>query len=73
MYILSSLSKDIFFFVLFKYEGLVGFQSSGKEQTEIIQIPQTEHLRRIGQGEARHGKYKTLKLGAGQAYDGASD
>jgi hypothetical protein len=31
-----------------------------------------EHVRSIGQGEARHRKYKSLKLGGGQAYDRAS-
>jgi hypothetical protein len=29
--------------------------------------------RGIGQGEARHRKYKRLKLGGGQAYDRSSD
>jgi hypothetical protein len=27
----------------------------------------------IGQGEARHRKYNSLKLGGGQAYDRSSD
>jgi hypothetical protein len=27
----------------------------------------------IGQGEARHRKYKRLKLGGGQGYDRSSD
>jgi hypothetical protein len=31
----------------------------------------TSH-RNIGQGEARHRKYKRLKLGSGQAYDRSS-
>jgi hypothetical protein len=31
------------------------------------------YVRSIGQGEARHRKYKTLKLGGGQAYDRSSD
>jgi hypothetical protein len=30
-------------------------------------------IRGIGQGEARHKKYKRLKLGGGQAYDRSSD
>jgi hypothetical protein len=30
-------------------------------------------IRNIGQGEARHRKYKRLKLGSGQAYDHSSD
>jgi hypothetical protein len=29
--------------------------------------------RSIGQGEARHRKYKRLKLGGGQDYDRSSD
>jgi hypothetical protein len=33
----------------------------------------TEHIRSTGQGEARHRKYKRLKLGGGQAYDRPSD
>jgi hypothetical protein len=32
-----------------------------------------EHVRNTGQGEARHRKYKRLKLGGGQAYDRSSD
>jgi hypothetical protein len=43
------------------------------QPAEIIQNPQTEHVRRIGQGEARHRKYKRLKLGRGQAYDQSSE
>jgi hypothetical protein len=31
------------------------------------------NVRNIGQGEARHRKYKTLKLGGGQAYDRSND
>jgi hypothetical protein len=31
-----------------------------------------ENVRNIGQGEARHKKYKRLKLGGGQAYDRSS-
>jgi hypothetical protein len=30
-------------------------------------------IRNIGQGEARHRKYKRLKLRGGQAYDRSSD
>jgi hypothetical protein len=30
-------------------------------------------VRGIGQGEARHGKYKRLKLCSGQAYDSSCD
>jgi hypothetical protein len=31
------------------------------------------NVRNIGQGEARHTKYKRLKLGGGQAYDRSND
>jgi hypothetical protein len=31
------------------------------------------NVRNIGQGEAQHRKYKRLKLGGGQAYNGSSD
>jgi hypothetical protein len=34
-----------------------------------MQNHENEHVRSIGQGEARHRKYKLLKLGGGQAYD----
>jgi hypothetical protein len=34
---------------------------------------ENEHVRGIGQGEARHIKYKRLKLGGGQAYDSLGD
>jgi hypothetical protein len=42
-------------------------------QPEVIQNHKKEHVRSIGQGEARHRKYKRLKLGGGQAYGGLSD
>jgi hypothetical protein len=31
-----------------------------------------EHVRGMGQGEARHRKYKRLNIGGGQAYDRSS-
>jgi hypothetical protein len=34
---------------------------------------ENDHVRSIGQGEARHRKYKRLKLNGGQAYDRSSD
>jgi hypothetical protein len=40
---------------------------------EVIQNHDNENVRNIGQGEARHRKYKRLKLGGGQAYDRSSD
>jgi hypothetical protein len=40
-----------------------------RQQAEVIQYHENEHVRGIGQCEARHRKYKRLKLGGGQAYD----
>jgi hypothetical protein len=42
-----------------------------RQQAEVIQ--NHENVRNIGQGEARHRKYKRLKLGGGQAYDRSSN
>jgi hypothetical protein len=39
-----------------------------RQQAQVIQ-----HHENIGHGEARHRKYKRLKLGGGQAYDRSSD
>jgi hypothetical protein len=44
-----------------------------RQQAEVIQNHENEHVRGIGQGEVRHRKYKRLKLGGGQAYDRSSD
>jgi hypothetical protein len=44
-----------------------------RQQAEVIQNHDNENVRNIGQGEARHKKYKNLKLGGGQAYDSSSD
>jgi hypothetical protein len=44
-----------------------------RQQAEVIQNHDNENVRNIGQGEARHKKYKRLKLGGGQAYDRSSD
>jgi hypothetical protein len=38
-------------------------------QAEVILNHENTNVRAIGQREARHGKYKRLKLGGGQAYD----
>jgi hypothetical protein len=43
------------------------------QQAEVIQNHENEYVRGIGQGEARHRKYKRLKLGSGQAYNCSSD
>jgi hypothetical protein len=44
-----------------------------RKQAEVIHNHENEYVRDIGQGEARHRKYKRLKLGCGQAYDRSSD
>jgi hypothetical protein len=44
-----------------------------RQQAEVVQNHENEHVRGIGQGEARHRKYKRVKLGGGQAYDCSSD
>jgi hypothetical protein len=44
-----------------------------RQQAEVIQNHENVNVRNIGQGEARHRKYKRLKLGGGQAYDRSSD
>jgi hypothetical protein len=36
-----------------------------RQQAEVIQNHETANVRNIGQGEARHRKYKRLKLGGG--------
>jgi hypothetical protein len=33
------------------------------QQAEVIQTHENENVRSIGQGEARHKKYRRLKLG----------
>jgi hypothetical protein len=44
-----------------------------RQQAEVIQNHENEHFRGIGQSDARHRKYKRLKLGGGQAYDRSID
>jgi hypothetical protein len=44
-----------------------------RQQAEVMQNHENDHVCGIGQGEARHRKYKRLKLGSGQAYDRSSD
>jgi hypothetical protein len=39
-----------------------------RQQAEVIQNHENEHVRGIGQGEAGRRKHKRLKLGVGQAY-----
>jgi hypothetical protein len=43
------------------------------QKAEVIQNHWNEHIDSTGQGEARHGKYKKLKLRGGQAYDRSTD
>jgi hypothetical protein len=44
-----------------------------RQQAEVIQNHENVNVRNIGQGEARHRKYKRLKFGGGQAYDRSND
>jgi hypothetical protein len=44
-----------------------------RQQAEVMQNHENEHVHSIGQGEARHRKYKIYKRGGGQAYDRSSD
>jgi hypothetical protein len=46
-------------------------QSCG-QQAEVIQNHENENVRYIGQGKARHRKYKRIKLGGGHVYDCSS-
>jgi hypothetical protein len=46
---------------------------SCRQQAEVAQNHENENVRYIGQGEARHRKYKRLKLGGGHVYDCSSD
>jgi hypothetical protein len=44
-----------------------------RQQAKVLQIHENEHVRRVGQSEAGHRKYKRLKLGGCQAYDRSCD
>jgi hypothetical protein len=46
---------------------------SYRQQAKVIPNHENETVRFIGQGEARHRKYKRLKLGGGHVYDYSSD
>jgi hypothetical protein len=43
-----------------------------RRQAEVILNHENPNVLAIGQGEARHRKYKRLKLGGGQAYNRSS-
>jgi hypothetical protein len=44
-------------------------RKSCRQQAEVVENHENEKVRYIGQGEARHRKYKRLKLGGGRVYD----
>jgi hypothetical protein len=44
-----------------------------RQEAQIIQNHEHIHVRNIGQGEAKHRNYKTLKLGGCQVYDRSND
>jgi hypothetical protein len=43
-----------------------------RQQAEVIENHCNENVRNIGHGEARHRKYKRLKLGGGHVYYSSS-
>jgi hypothetical protein len=57
------------FSLSYVYESIAKFC---RQQADFVNHA-SEHFRSIGQGEAKHRKYKMLKLGGGQAYDRSSD
>jgi hypothetical protein len=44
-----------------------------RQQAEVIQNHENANVRDVETEEARHRRYKRLKLGCGQAYDSSSD
>jgi hypothetical protein len=44
-----------------------------RQKAEVIRNHENANVRNIGHGQARHRKYKKLKLSGGQAYDRSSD
>jgi hypothetical protein len=48
------------FKILYVYDYITKLSS---QQAEVLQNHDNENVRNIGQGEARHRKYKRLKLG----------
>jgi hypothetical protein len=54
------------FSILYVYDYIIKLS---RQQAEVIQNHENANLRNTGQDEARHRKYKRLKLGGGQAYD----
>jgi hypothetical protein len=44
-----------------------------RQQAEVMQNHENVNVRNVGQGEARHKKYKRLKLGGGRAYDRSNE
>jgi hypothetical protein len=58
------------FHMLYVYDYIT---KSCRQQAEIIQNHENENVRYIGKGEARHKKYKRLKLGGCHVHDCSSD
>jgi hypothetical protein len=58
------------FQILYVYDYIT---KSCRQQAEVIQNHENENVHYTGQGEARHRKYKRLKLGCGHVYDCSSD
>jgi hypothetical protein len=47
-------------------------RKSCRQKAEVIENHENENIGYIGQGEARHRKYKRLKLGGSHVYDRSS-
>jgi hypothetical protein len=51
---------------------LLSFSKSFSQREKGIHNHKNGNVRYIGRGEAKHGKYKRLKLGGGHVYDCSS-
>jgi hypothetical protein len=58
------------FNLLYVYDYITDY--AGNKQ-KSYKVKRTYTFTGVGQGEARHRKYKRLELGGGQAYDHSSD
>jgi hypothetical protein len=67
---ISVRDKHKAFHILYVYDYIT---KSCRQQAEVIQNHENENVRYIGQGKARHRKYKRLELGGGHVYDCSSD
>jgi hypothetical protein len=57
---------------VFKFLHVYDYKIKLCRRQEVTQSHENGQVRGIGQGEARHRKYESLKLGGGQAWDRSS-